>query len=221
MTGSDVLERLLAAPLEDLSMSVLAPLLIVDDDPRLARSLARLLRARFDPVHVAGSVEEAHRLLPRVREWGAVIVDHHLTDGLGLDLIRDIRREYPRVPAVLLTGELSRALANHCAKQKITYLVKPVHSDVLERLFERTPSVELSSDVAELASRIGASPREATVLQLVARHRLTQRRVAEVLGVSEHTVKTHVRSLLLKAGAGSMAELRERLEGRRYVSTPS
>ena len=42
---------------------------------------------------------------------------------------------------------------------------------------------------------------------LAARQRLTNRRIAEELSISEHTVATHVRKILRKLGLSSRVEL--------------
>ena len=49
------------------------------------------------------------------------------------------------------------------------------------------------------------TPREAEVLQLLAEG-LTNRRIAERLGISEHTAKFHVNAILGKLGARSRSE---------------
>jgi DNA-binding NarL/FixJ family response regulator len=49
------------------------------------------------------------------------------------------------------------------------------------------------------------TPREAEVLQLVAEG-LTNRRIGERLGISEHTAKFHVNAILGKLGAGTRSE---------------
>lgn len=58
----------------------------------------------------------------------------------------------------------------------------------------------------DLPESIDASPRERDVLRLIAVGR-RNREIADVLGVSENTVKFHVSNLLRKSGASSRAEL--------------
>lgn len=192
-------------------------LLIVENDLIAARTVARVLRPRFERIELAYGYRDAldrSRVLP---DWTAVLADQHLGDGLGVDVILALRRAQPHLPAALLTGELSPELANLCASERITYVLKPANAAVLDRLFrpiEPSPPV-LSPDVEALAREIGASPREAQVLQLTAIQRLSYRGTAAALSISEHTVKSHVRALLGRSGAASIAELRQMLHRRR------
>jgi DNA-binding CsgD family transcriptional regulator len=69
----------------------------------------------------------------------------------------------------------------------------------------------------ELASPEPLTAREAEVLELLAEG-LSNRRVAERLGISEHTVKFHVASIYGKLGASSRAELIRRAARRGLIT---
>jgi DNA-binding CsgD family transcriptional regulator len=69
----------------------------------------------------------------------------------------------------------------------------------------------------ELAYSESLTPRERDVLELIAEG-LSNRRVAERLGISDHTVKFHVAAIYGKLGASSRAEL-IRLAARRGLIT--
>jgi two-component system NarL family response regulator len=65
-------------------------------------------------------------------------------------------------------------------------------ADIAERLAARVPRSELTD-------------RERGVLELVVRGR-RNREIADQLGITEGTVKTHVANILLKLGVGGRAE---------------
>jgi DNA-binding CsgD family transcriptional regulator len=69
----------------------------------------------------------------------------------------------------------------------------------------------------ELDSPESLTAREAEVLELIAEG-LSNRRVADRLGISEHTVKFHVGSIYGKLGASSRAELIRRAARRGLIT---
>ena len=84
-------------------MSVSTRLLIVDDDPRLCRSLARYLKQQGYEVRTASSGEEMRQRLAAERP-DLVILDLILPDEDGFSLARELRSSYD-LPIVILTGK--------------------------------------------------------------------------------------------------------------------
>ncbi len=76
--------------------------LVVDDDPRIARLIQRNLEARGHRAGVAGSGDEA---LARFEEggWDAVLLDLLLPGVGGLEVLRRMRRD-TRVPIVVISA---------------------------------------------------------------------------------------------------------------------
>jgi DNA-binding response OmpR family regulator len=62
-------------------------LLLVEDQPDLARVLQRILRSRRLSVHTSGSCREA---LQQQDSWDCAILDVDLPDGNGIDLGREL-----------------------------------------------------------------------------------------------------------------------------------
>src|SRR5690606_21276632 len=75
--------------------------LLVEDDPAVARGLARLLMARGLSVDIALSCSAA-RSLPGHFDLG--IFDIELTDGLGVDLARELVRRTKVCAVMFYTG---------------------------------------------------------------------------------------------------------------------
>jgi two-component system KDP operon response regulator KdpE len=76
--------------------------LVVDDDPQLARALRINLRARHHDVHVATSGAEALRAVAAVSP-DLVILDLGLPDLDGVDVIHGVRG-WSQVPIIVLSG---------------------------------------------------------------------------------------------------------------------
>jgi DNA-binding NarL/FixJ family response regulator len=198
-------------------------LLVVDDHPVFVDALCLRLRAEPDlaPVRVAHDATEAVRQVRR----GAVdvaIVDYRLGEGTGIDLVAEIGRVSPSTRAVMLSGVDSagavvaalRAGAMGWVSKSLDVrtLVQVVHrihrgamwlepamlSDVLQRLVALTHGPE--PDVLAVLTA-----REREVLECLAQA-MSRRQIAEELGMSENTVRTHVQHLLAKLGAHTSVE---------------
>lgn len=84
-------------------MSVSASILIVDDDPRLCRTLARYFKQEGYETHTATSGEEMRQRLA-ANKPDLVILDLILPDEDGFSLARELRSTYD-LAVVILTGK--------------------------------------------------------------------------------------------------------------------
>jgi DNA-binding response OmpR family regulator len=78
-------------------------LLVVEDDPRLLRLLARLLGDDGHVVDVARQARDAQAHLDATA-YDAMVLDIGLPDRSGLELLRDLRADGSSLPAIVLTG---------------------------------------------------------------------------------------------------------------------
>lgn len=78
-------------------------LLLVEDESRLAESLARGLRENAHAVDVAGTLAEARQKLEMER-YDAMILDVNLPDGSGFGLAAEMRKAAVPVPILMLTA---------------------------------------------------------------------------------------------------------------------
>jgi DNA-binding NarL/FixJ family response regulator len=79
-------------------------ILIVDDHPIVRQGLAELINHEQDLI-VCGQAEEAHEALRIIKETGPnmVIVDISLKETSGIELIKDIKAQYPNLPVLALS----------------------------------------------------------------------------------------------------------------------
>src|SRR5690242_18933920 len=109
-------------------------LLLVEDETFLLDALVRALVNRGEAVTMAASCREALRHL-RSAATDAVLTDHDLPDGKGLDLLGDTAVFSPRLRRFLMSGaepdELTEALASCVIDQ---FFLKPLRHDVLMRV---------------------------------------------------------------------------------------
>lgn len=124
--------------------------LVVDDEPDIAESLASLLEIQLDPLHVyqAGSSDEALTILASKRV-DVVLVDYRLGGDNGLDLLHSIHVTYPDVPGLLITAFPDVQLFAQAVNRLLVkgLFIKPFQED------------ELVSKTAELIRLHGGSRR--------------------------------------------------------------
>lgn len=112
-------------------------ILVVDDDADMRELAQDMLNDRGHQVSVAGSGEEALKLLAE-EDYAVVLTDLRMKGMQGLELLNQIKREYPEVNVVLMTAFGSVDTAVEAMKHGASdYLTKPVKKDELIRVVER------------------------------------------------------------------------------------
>jgi DNA-binding NarL/FixJ family response regulator len=189
--------------------------LIVEDEPTLARTLARTF-GRHGPVQVVHSMVAAREKLAEEIEWLGVVLDLILPDGYGLDLLAEIRQRHGELPVLVLTGELNRDVVNKVQTLRGEYVCKPASADNLNPFIQRALAQARVDDAAigqrieHLARQLKLTRRETELLTLSV-DGLSRKELADALGVAENTVKAQIRSLLKKSGARSLATLAQKV----------
>jgi DNA-binding NarL/FixJ family response regulator len=204
-------------------------ILIVDDHPLTRDALTGLLRQNgFDVVGEAGSGQEA---IERARELtpDLVLLDLSMPEMSGLEALPRVRQAAPNAEIVVLTAsEDEESLLGAVRGGAAGYLLKsepperivaflrgvangdaalsgPIARRLLDQVREGGGPRSVPDDVAKVLSA-----RELEVLLLLDRHLGTEE-IAQRLFISEHTVRSHVKSLLGKLGVSSRREALERL----------
>src|SRR5688500_347928 len=79
-------------------------ILLVDDHPVVRQGLRQVLAGAFRPALV-GEAANAEEGLTEVRstEWDVMVLDLTLPGASGLDLLKDLRRERPALPVLILS----------------------------------------------------------------------------------------------------------------------
>jgi DNA-binding NtrC family response regulator len=101
------------------------PVLVVDDEKNMRRSLETVLSDEGYAVRVAESAEEALGLIAR-EEIFMVITDVRLGGMSGYDLLKKIQEQKPGLPVLMLTAYATPRLAVEAIKAgAVDYLAKP------------------------------------------------------------------------------------------------
>jgi DNA-binding NarL/FixJ family response regulator len=183
-----------------------ARFLVLEDEPPIARTLARLVRAYGTPV-VAGNVQEGIRALADRGDWSAFIIDVGLPDGSGLDVLAHARPAHPTTPALILTGDTERETINTAFGLGAVYLVKPIDSHAIERFLSGASGAGFSTRAERVVhawtKRYGLSEAEADVLRRAVLGE-DSNTLAAARDSSEETIAEHVASILRLAGDASL-----------------
>lgn len=199
-------------------------LLIVDDHAIVRHGLALLL-SRFPEFTVAaeaGSRADALAVAGGT-EVDAAIVDLSLKDGSGLDLIRDLVRQKPKLPCLVLSMHDELEYAEKALRAGARgYVMKENADEVIVDALRKVLAGELyaSPDVAAKLLRQVVTPHEARgaegVDSLTDREKeifrclgqgLTTKKIAEQFGLSARTVEVHRASIKRKLACEDTAQL--------------
>ncbi len=111
---------------------------VIDDDPAVLDSLRLLLELAGHRVATYGSASAF--LADHMAAPSCLILDHHMPDMTGLELVAWLRRERMTLPVLLMTGTPSAALVARAAQLGIKkVLYKPPHEEDLLS-FVRAPT---------------------------------------------------------------------------------
>jgi DNA-binding NarL/FixJ family response regulator len=183
--------------------------LLVEDDA-MVRSWVRLSfnESEFRLAGEASTSAEAVDLVQR-RRPDLLLVDYRLTDGVGTELVKELRRQNARMPAVLMTANVERGF-NEVALEAGAQgsVLKTGSRDELLGALRAVAAGRRAFDARHPprdAGRAALSPRERDVLRLVADGR-TNREIASALDVGPETVKTVLGRIFVKLGVTRRAE---------------
>jgi two-component system response regulator DevR len=197
------------------------------DDHALVRSAVRqaLDAPDIEVVGEAATADEALLLAPELQPH-ILLLDINLPGTDGLRLLRELVPRLPDTQIVMLTiSDNRRDLADAVRSGAAGYLTKDLSPEALQRAvrgirsgnlaMSRSMAADVIRDLATGARRgisdaadprlASLSGREDEVLRHLAEG-LTDREIAERLGISPRTVETHVGSILHKLGVRNRAQ---------------
>jgi DNA-binding response OmpR family regulator len=105
-------ETVMASPLHVVKDEPQNAILLVDDEPEICHLLAAMLKRAGYITITAHSIAEARKAL-LVERPVAAFIDIHLPDGLGYDLIDDIRLAVPTARVIAISAVDSESGAAH------------------------------------------------------------------------------------------------------------
>ena len=199
---------------------------LICDDHLIVRQGIKQILADAEDISLAGEAEDGPQALQRVRLGGidVVLMDIAMPCRDGLDVLRQLKSEFPKLPVLMLSTYPDKQYAVRSLKLGAAgYLNKSADSQQMTGAIRKVAAggLFITPTVAEhLASSIGAgqakaaetplherlSHREHQVFRLLASGR-TVSEIAEQLALSSNTVSTYRARILEKTGARNDVEL--------------
>lgn len=195
--------------------------LIADDHPVVRHGLKQILSVHPDVVVVGEAKNGSEALeLARKLDWDVAILDYSMPGRSGLELLTEIKREFPQRPVLILSmhpeevharrvlkagaaGYMNKESAGEelvAAIRKVGGGGKYVSASLAEKL-----AVELAPD-SQKPPHETLSDREYRVMWLLASGKPIKR-IAKEMFLSPSTISTYRIRILRKLGLGTNAEL--------------
>jgi two-component system response regulator DevR len=183
--------------------------LVIDDHALIREGLRRLI-SRDDSIHVVGEAASKREALAQIshHDPDVIVVDLHLPDGSGLDVIAWARSASQKLGIVVLTmsnmPEHIRASMQSGASAHVDKSA-PI-SEVLQEIRESADKPlsftarRMTESIIAKNRAMGLTPRELEILEKLPTGDTVQE-IAAQLFVTESTVKTHLSAVYKKLGA--------------------
>ena len=191
-------------------------MLIVEDFQALRQTFARQVGVSFEAVAVA-TVAEAATAVDRLPEAPAgAIIDVHLPDGSGLDVLQRLRARFPGTPAMMVTGSRDPRIANRSHLLDAMFVAKPVPIENVDHflrwieLAALPPTDPVASAIGHFAAQFRLPARAIEILE-VSLGGVERKQLATRLGISENTLKSRIRALLGRTGDTSLDGVERRV----------
>lgn len=184
--------------------------LIADDHPLMREGIAAVIKSQPD-MEVAGEAGDGSEALTlfRVLRPDVTLVDLQMPKLNGMETIAAIRAEFPQACLAILTTFRGDARAMQAIKAGAQgYLLKSALrkelTDAIRALAagHRYFPPQIAAELANHLGQEGLTVRELQVLELIAKG-LGNKQIGGQLGLSEDTVKGHMRSIMEKLGANN------------------
>jgi two-component system invasion response regulator UvrY len=196
-------------------------ILIADDHSIVRRGLKEILLEEFPDALIKG-VSDGMELLREARagSWTIVISDLSMPGRNGLEVLKQLKEEFPRLPVLILSMHPENQYAIRVLRAgAVGYLTKESASDELVNAVRKIISGKkyITPDVAQKLAEIletdatldlheTLSDREFDVLKMIASGK-TVSEIADTLSLSVTTVSTYRARILFKTKMRTNAEL--------------
>jgi DNA-binding NarL/FixJ family response regulator len=183
-------------------------ILSIDDHPLVREGIAVIIQSQSD-MKIIGQTSTAEEGVQEFRELrpDVTLMDLRLPDLSGIEAIIEIRAEFPDARIIVLTMfegdvEIQRALEagargyllKSAPPAELVNVIRQVHAG------KKRLQPEVAAHLSEYMGEDSLTPREIEVLQQVSGGN-RNRDIGEYLGISEDTVKVHLRRIMDKLRA--------------------
>lgn len=192
--------------------------ILLVDDHAVVREGLRLFLEPDERLVVVGEAANGKEALEAVQNYqpNVVLMDLLMPVMDGVSAIRELKTRFPEVEVIAVTSVLEDRLVMDAVQAgAMGYLLKDTDSDALieaiyaagrgEVRLHPEAAKRLVKEMRTADMRESLTVRETDILRLIGKGH-SNREIAETLGLSELTVKTHVSRLLSKLSLASRTQ---------------
>ena len=196
-------------------------ILIADDHQLFSDGLRTLLTTPHSPFTVIGQVYDGRDVIPVVHQLqpDLILLDINLPHRNGVDIARQLRREFPRIGVIIITMYSYQKLIEELRAVGVAgYLLKSASPERLmtclnsvvsgKAFYDQLPNEPVidprKTDL--FVKQFSLTPREIEIIRLI-RNGLSNPEIAEQLFLSVETIKTHRKNIYYKLGVNGVAAL--------------
>jgi DNA-binding NarL/FixJ family response regulator len=198
--------------------------LIVDDHPIVREGLHRIVDGEADLI-VCGEAESAHEARIAIQELNpdVVIIEFSLKQGDGIDLVRNVRSQHPRLPILVLSTHdeaiyaermLAAGANGYIMKQAASnqflgslrqvldghiYVSEAVGNNMIQRFAAGSPQMS-ANPIDRLSNR------ELQILHMIGKG-MSTRETADALHLSIKTIESHRQRIKRKLNLNTGTQL--------------
>jgi DNA-binding NarL/FixJ family response regulator len=201
-------------------------ILLADDHDLMRRGIRDLFEAE-EGIEVCGEATNGRDAIYLARQLkpDVAVLDLAMPELNGLDAIRLLRKEFPRMEILVFSmhdsedlvrevfaagarGYVLKSDAASCLVEAVKSLCqhKPFFTPRISEAILNSLAASVSGAVSDRFSSGPLSSREREILQLLAENK-SNKEIANRLAISIRTVETHRRSVMQKLNASSIVEL--------------
>jgi DNA-binding NarL/FixJ family response regulator len=202
-----------------MTLTTKTKILLIDDHQLFNDGVKSLLSSEPN-IEIVGQVFEAKSVLYEIQKLSPqlLFLDINLPDGNGIELAKNIVKDFPKIKIILLTmyddfmllkeakkvGVQGYILKNTSKKQ----LLQAVQAVMEGNTFfdESISKVSDSTNREEISKKYSLTEREIEIVRFV-RDGLDSYQIADKMNLSYHTIKTHRRNIHFKIGTSTTPEM--------------
>ena len=182
-------------------------LYVIDDHPLMREAmvmLLRRLRAGADVVELSqlGQLDSA------IRSHGEpelVCLDLKLPDTLGVSGVKEIKSRFPHIPLAVISSSPALDYEEQCIEAGAdVYIEKSAGANEISSALRTLLAADSEQEESDVTGTKLSKRQKQLILMLD--QGLSNREIAEKLGISEHTVKVHLWRLFKRLGVNSRTQ---------------